>query len=182
MRWRGVHHIEFSVIDYDTSVAFYDRMFGWLGYKSFWTLDIGYLSTYYVPNMLLPHSYIGIQPAKTGTRLNHDSRATGIHHVAIWAKSRREIDSFHQEFLLKNDILVTEAPREYPVYAPSYYGVFFDDPVNGIHWEVAHIPLIPSPRSYWRWKRAMSEAVVENHPEWSKKPLEHAMRTLPGCC
>ena len=38
MRWRGIHHVEFSVLDYETSVEFYDRMFGWLGYKSFWTL------------------------------------------------------------------------------------------------------------------------------------------------
>jgi catechol 2,3-dioxygenase-like lactoylglutathione lyase family enzyme len=46
MRWKGVHHVEFSVLDYEASLAFYDRMFGWLGYKSFWTLDIGYRSTY----------------------------------------------------------------------------------------------------------------------------------------
>jgi catechol 2,3-dioxygenase-like lactoylglutathione lyase family enzyme len=162
MRWRGVHHVEISVVDYDASIAFYDRMFGWLGYKSFWTLDIGYRSTYYTPNMILPHSYIGIQPAKTGTKLDHRARATGIHHVAIWAKSRREIDLFHKEFLMKNDVNVTEPPAEYLVYAPGYYGVFFDDPVSGIHWEVAHIPLIPSPASFWRWKRAMNDGIAES--------------------
>jgi predicted enzyme related to lactoylglutathione lyase len=42
MRWRGVNHIELSTLDYDASVAFYDQMFGWLGYRSFSTLDIGY--------------------------------------------------------------------------------------------------------------------------------------------
>jgi len=31
MRWRGVNHVEFSVINYDESIKFYDRMFGWLG-------------------------------------------------------------------------------------------------------------------------------------------------------
>lgn len=46
MCWRGVSHIEFFVRDYETSVGFYDRMFGWLGYKSVWTLDLGYRSTY----------------------------------------------------------------------------------------------------------------------------------------
>ena len=46
MRWNGVHHVEFSVLDYEESIAFFDSMFGWLGYKSFWTLDIGYRSTY----------------------------------------------------------------------------------------------------------------------------------------
>jgi hypothetical protein len=39
-------------------------MFGWLGYKSFWTLNIGYRSPYYMARFPVPHSYIGIQPAK----------------------------------------------------------------------------------------------------------------------
>jgi catechol 2,3-dioxygenase-like lactoylglutathione lyase family enzyme len=46
MRWRGVHHVEFAVLDHDDSIAFYNAMFGWLGYMSFWTLDIDYRSTY----------------------------------------------------------------------------------------------------------------------------------------
>jgi catechol 2,3-dioxygenase-like lactoylglutathione lyase family enzyme len=41
MRFRVIHHIEFSVLDYDNAIAFYDRMFGWLGDKSYWSLDIG---------------------------------------------------------------------------------------------------------------------------------------------
>jgi catechol 2,3-dioxygenase-like lactoylglutathione lyase family enzyme len=32
MRWRGVHHVEFAVLDYDDSIAFYEAMFGWLGF------------------------------------------------------------------------------------------------------------------------------------------------------
>lgn len=31
MRWRGVHHVEFPGLEYDRSVAFYDRMFGCQG-------------------------------------------------------------------------------------------------------------------------------------------------------
>ena len=30
MRFKGIHHVEFSVLDYEKSVEFYDRMFGWL--------------------------------------------------------------------------------------------------------------------------------------------------------
>ncbi|MDT5008499.1 MAG: hypothetical protein QOH57_116, partial [Mycobacterium sp.] len=33
MRWRGVSHVEFAVLDYEKSVAFYDSMLGWLGYE-----------------------------------------------------------------------------------------------------------------------------------------------------
>jgi hypothetical protein len=48
MRWRGVHHVEFAVLHYDDSIAFYDAMFGWLGYSSFSTVDMEYQSIYYM--------------------------------------------------------------------------------------------------------------------------------------
>ena len=35
MRWRGVSHVEFAVLDYDDSIAFHDALYGWLGYDSF---------------------------------------------------------------------------------------------------------------------------------------------------
>jgi catechol 2,3-dioxygenase-like lactoylglutathione lyase family enzyme len=179
MRWRGVHHVEFSVLDYEASVAFYDRMFGWLGYRSFWTLDIGYRSTYYMARFPIPHSYIGIQPARTGGKLDHEQRATGIHHIALWAKNRKEVDAFHTAFLVANAIPVTDAPAEYPVYAPGYYAVFFDDPINGIHWELAHTPRIPSPRAWLRWTRTLAGA-AKTHPDGKKSAIAQAMRVLPG--
>ena len=178
MRWRGVHHVEFSVLDYERSIAFYDKMFGWLGYKSFWTLDIGYRSTYYMARFPFPHSYIGIQPAKTGERLSHGDHATGIHHVALWARNRREVDDFHQGFLVPNEVTVTDPPAEYPVYTPGYYAVFFDDPHTGVHWELAHTPLLPSPRAYLRWRKALKQE-WKRHPEWRKDPMKAAMRRLP---
>ena len=177
MRWRGVHHVEFSVLDYEASVAFYDRMFGWLGYTSFWTLDIGYHSTYYMARFPIPHSYIGIQPAKSGEKLDHEARAVGIHHIALWARNRREIDEFHAGFLKPEGIAVTDAPAEYPVYAPGYYAVFFDDPINGIHWELAHTPRLPSPGQWRRFSRALKQA-GEGKP-WRDNPAKAAMRTLP---
>lgn len=128
MRFRGVHHVEFSVLDYENSIEFYDRMFGWLGYMSFWTLDVGYRSTYYMARFPFAHNYIGIQPARSGGKLDHDEHATGIHHIAIWAKNRREIDRFYNEFLLPHGVEITDSPCEYPIYAPGYYAVFFVDP------------------------------------------------------
>tara|TARA_A100001391_G_scaffold95213_3_gene63099 strand:- start:18973 stop:19518 length:546 start_codon:yes stop_codon:yes gene_type:complete len=178
MRWRGVHHVEFSVLDYERSVAFYDRMFGWLGYKSFWTLDIGYRSTYYMARFPLPHSYIGIQPAKSGAKLDHEARPVGVHHIALWAKNRREVDAFHREFLLPEGLAVTDPPAEYDVYVPGYYAVFFDDPINGIHWELASTPRVPTPGQYLRFRRAMRKEAAK-HPEWTEAPEKLAMRELP---
>ena len=79
MSFKGVHHIELSVLNYEESMRSFDKMFGWLGYKSFWTLDIGYRSTYYMARFPFFHSYIGIQPAQTGSQLVHADHATGIH-------------------------------------------------------------------------------------------------------
>ncbi|RTZ58713.1 MAG: hypothetical protein DSZ32_06530 [Gammaproteobacteria bacterium] len=179
MRWKGVHHVEFSVLDYDESIKFFDKMFGWLGYKSFWTLDIDYRSTYYMARYPFFHSYIGIQPAKTGGKLHHADHATGIHHIALWARSRQEIDDFHEFFLLKNKVVVTDAPAEYPTYTPGYYAVFFDDPITGIHFELAHTPSIPSVSSFRRWLRVLKQ-IWKKHPEWEKPPWKEAMRSLPS--
>jgi catechol 2,3-dioxygenase-like lactoylglutathione lyase family enzyme len=178
MRFRGVHHVEVSVLEYDDSIKFYDQMFGWLGHKSFWTLDIGYRSTYYLARFPLPHSYIGIQPAERGERLHHEEHATGIHHIAIWARNRKEVDLFCKEFLLKEGVTVTDSPKEYSIYAPGYYAVFFVDP-TGIRWELAHTPRIPMPWDILKTLRTAKE-LKRQHPEWKHHPAKEMMRTLPS--
>jgi catechol 2,3-dioxygenase-like lactoylglutathione lyase family enzyme len=127
----------------------------------------------------LPHSYIGFQPAKTGGKVDYPGRATGIHHIALWARSRREIDTFYRDFLLKNAVPVSDSPAEYAVYAPGYYAVFFDDPINGIHWELAYTPRLPTPAALLRWIRALRAAAAE-HPEWTRSIARQAMRRLPA--
>ncbi|WP_061559795.1 VOC family protein [Mycobacterium simiae] len=155
MRWRGVSHVEFAVLDYDRSIAFYDALFGWLGYSSFSSMNMEYQSVYYMTRNVNPHSYIGIQPARTGQKLTHSDQAVGINHIALWARSRAEVDRFHTDFLIDRDIPVTDAPKQYPQYWPGYYAVFFDDPVNGIHWELVWLPKVPTPRQVWAFYRAI---------------------------
>lgn len=178
MRLRGVHHVEFSVLDYENSIKFYDRMFGWLGYSSFWSLDIGYHSTYYVARFPVPHSYIGIQRAAQGEKLDPEKHEPGIHHIALWARSKREIRRFYKDFLLKEKITVTDEPCEYPIYAPGYYAVFFMDP-TGIRWELAFIPRIPMP---WDIFKTLKAASIERkkHPEWKHHPAKEMWRQLPS--
>ena len=178
MRLKGLHHLELSVLDYADSVKFFDKMFGWLGYRSFWTLEIGYLSTYYMARYPFFHSYIGIQPAQSGAKLNHEDRTAGVHHVALWARSRREVDAFYSDFLLPNDVPVTDKPTEYSSYTPGYYAVFFDDPITGIHFELSHTPYIPSPSAFRRWLSEMKLA-WRQHPEWDTPPWKKAFRSLP---
>ncbi|MCF8610225.1 VOC family protein [Gordonia sp. HY285] len=155
MRWRGVSHVEFAVLEYEASVAFYDGLFGWLGYSSFSSLNMEYQSVYYMTEHVHLHSYIGIQPAQTGEQLVHSDQSVGINHIALWARNRNEVDRFHREFLVARGISVTDEPRDYPQYWPGYYAVFFDDPINGIHWELAWIPKVPTPRQMWSSYRAL---------------------------
>lgn len=149
MRWRGVSHVEFAVLDYDDSLEFYDALFGWLGYDSFSSMDMEYQSIYYFTRYFNPHSYIGIQPARSGGKLTHTEQQVGINHVALWARSRKEVNEFHREFLVPRGIPVTDEPKDYPQYWPGYYAVFFDDPINGIHWELAWVPKVPTPYQIW---------------------------------
>jgi catechol 2,3-dioxygenase-like lactoylglutathione lyase family enzyme len=179
MRFKGVHHVEFSVLEYEASIQFFDKMFGWLRYKSFWTLDIEYRSTYYMARFPFFHSYIGIQPAETGKKLNHKDQSTGIHHIALWARSRREVDDFYKEFLIRNNIEVTDTPADYPTYSPGYYAVFFNDPITGIHFELSYTPLLPSISSYLRWIRTL-KTIWKAHPEWKSPPWKESMRSLPS--
>ena len=182
MRWRGVSHVEFAVLDYDDSIAFYDAMFGWLGYHSFSSLNMEYQSVYYMTGLVNPHSYIGIQPARTGARLTHADQAVGINHIALWARNRAEVDRFHDEFLVRRSMPVTDRPKEYPQYWPGYYGVFFDDPINGIHWELAWVPKVPTPGQVWRFHRAL-RGIIKNRPDLANTVLgvtRQAVRTLPS--
>ncbi|ART68283.1 hypothetical protein BTO20_06505 [Mycobacterium dioxanotrophicus] len=181
MRWRGVSHVEFAVLDYDASIEFYDAMFGWLGYHSFSSLNMEYQSIYYMTRFVNPHSYIGIQPARTGEKLTHTDQAVGINHIALWARGRKEIDRFHREFLIPRAIPVTDEPKEYPQYWPGYYGVFFDDPINGIHWELAWVPPMPTPRQLWAFYRAI-RGFAKSRPDLANTVpgvTLQARRTLP---
>jgi catechol 2,3-dioxygenase-like lactoylglutathione lyase family enzyme len=178
MRFRGVHHVEFAVLNYDESIPFYDKMFGWLGYTSFWTLGVEYVGTYYMARLPWFHSYIGIQPAQTGGPIDWETQPTGINHIALWARSKKEVDRFYQGFLIREEVSVTHSPAAYPQYAPGYYAVFFLDPC-GIRWELAYTPRIPMPWDVWATIKA-AKAIRKEHPEWQKHPLALMMRKLPS--
>lgn len=118
-----------------------------------------------------PHSYFGIQPARTGAKLTHTDQAVGINRIALWARSRGEVDRFHREFLVERGIPVTEEPQEYPQYWPGYYAVFFDDPINGIHWELTCVPKVTTPRQLWAFYCAI-RAFARSRPDLAN--------TVPG--
>jgi hypothetical protein len=107
--------------------------------------------------------------------------AVVVNHIALWARSRKEVDRFHRDFVTQRDVPVTDEPKEYPQYWPGYYAVFFDDPINGIHWELAWLPTVPTPRQVWSFYRAL-RAETKRRPDLANSVpslTRQAKRTLP---
>jgi glyoxylase I family protein len=53
--------------------------------------------------------------------------------------TRAEVDSFY-EFLIREEVVILDAPSEYD-YTPGYYAIFFADP-DGIKFELVYEPRI----------------------------------------
>ncbi|MEE6137361.1 hypothetical protein SKC41_13625 [Mycobacterium sp. 050128] len=134
-------------------------MFGWLGCSSFSSLHMEYRSIYYMTRNINPHSYIGIQPARTGGKLRHAEQAVGINHIALWARGKKEIDRFHRDFLLTRDVLVTDEPK-------------------GAGW----VPKVPTLQQMWSFYRAIRGFAKSRADLASTVPavMRQASRTLPG--
>jgi glyoxylase I family protein len=68
----------------------------------------------------------------------HDRYAAGLHHLALAAKSRADVDALYEK-LRAHGATILDAPAEYPDYGEGYYAVFFADP-DGLKLEYAWTP------------------------------------------
>jgi catechol 2,3-dioxygenase-like lactoylglutathione lyase family enzyme len=140
----GVEHIDLTVNDVARSAAFYDKVLGALGFRKLETpegdTDVRWGNA---------HLTIAIRPAPPADRgAEFDRYRVGLHHLALRAHSRSDVDEFHR-FLAREKMTVLDAPAEYPQYGPNYYAVFFADP-DGIKLELTHFP-------WGYWRRAMTD-------------------------
>jgi len=69
---------------------------------------------------------------------SHDRHAPGIHHLALRAGRREDVDELYR-MLIEMKAEVVNAPREYPQYEPGYNAVFFLD-YDGIKLEYVFTP------------------------------------------
>jgi catechol 2,3-dioxygenase-like lactoylglutathione lyase family enzyme len=133
IRTLGLDHIDLSVGDMETSVAFYDSVLPALGFVK--TPEEG---TIVWRN---EHMEIGVRPATADVDGNPVNRyRIGMHHLALRAASRADVDAFH-EFLVSHKLEVLDPPALYPVYGSDYYAVFFADP-DGIKLELVYRPWV----------------------------------------
>ena len=132
----GVEHIDLTVNDSARSRAFYDKVLVELGFRNFENDDYIYWSN--------PQMTIAIREASGVHRdTRFDRYRVGLHHLALRARSRADIDAFH-EFLVREKVEVLDPPADYPHYGENYYAVFFADP-DGMKLELVHHPW-----GYWR--------------------------------
>jgi glyoxylase I family protein len=148
----GVEHIDLTVNDVARSRTFYDKVLGELGFRKY---DGDNYIVWANAQMTL-----AIRAASDANRdACFDRHRVGLHHLAFRARSRADIDAFH-DFLLREKIEVLDAPAEYPQYGQNYYAVFFSDP-DGMKLEVVHYP-------WGYWRRVQAEG-HDPRPRYDRK-------------
>ena len=166
-----LHHVELYVSDLAQTVAFWSWFLGELGYACVSAWDEGqswqFGDTYIV--------FVQVE-ARFQQPAYHRCHV-GLNHLAFHARSRAHVDEVTHALRARGVPILYEDRHPY-AGGEDYYAVFFDDPA-GIHWELAHIPRIPSLRQ-WRAFRAAMKAEAAAHPEWAAPPEKLAMRKLPG--
>ena len=58
----------------------------------------------------------------------HDRYSPGLHHLALRAKSRDDVDALYGKLTGVRRRRFSIAPADYPEYGKGYYAVFFADP------------------------------------------------------
>ena len=145
------NHLDLTVSDLARSSVFYDLVLTTLGYvrSSEYAGDVPCWVMKY-KDVRMPRAQdaqewtddgagsafsIGLHQARSDR--THDRYSVGLHHLALHADSRADIDAFHA-LLVNEGITVLDAPAEYD-YTHGYYAVFFADP-DGMKLELVHEP------------------------------------------
>lgn len=136
-----IDHIQITVKNLATAVAFYDRLLFMLGFS----LDGKARSVIEKHDLeVVEYTHPGLVLAIASPRAAfrndpvHRRKPGSLHHLAFRAGSRHEVDRLYEELKALGAEIVSP-PRHYPEYHPAgYYAVFFKDP-DGIKYEiVAH--------------------------------------------
>lgn len=133
-----IDHIQITVKDIATAVAFYDRFLPLLGFSAHAKASaIIEKHDFHVVEYKHPHFCFAITSPRAAFRNDdvHRRKPGSLHHLAFRVHSTDDVDRIHRELKALGTNIVS-APRLYPEYSPSgYYAVFFKDP-DGIKYEI----------------------------------------------
>jgi catechol 2,3-dioxygenase-like lactoylglutathione lyase family enzyme len=138
-----IDHLDLTVSDLSTSETFYASVLGYMGFEFVRLADDRTKIPIFQKTGQNGRLFsIALQPARRGGKEKlHDRYAPGLHHIALQASDRADVDALHRH-LQEIGATVLDAPAEYPQYAPDYYAVFFTDP-DGLKLEYVHMPVSP---------------------------------------
>src|SRR6516165_12634219 len=108
----GVEHVDLTVNDLRKSAGFYDKVLGALGFRRLEEHDAGEHDLRW-GNAHLTIAVRAAAPDQVGAE--HNRYRVGLHHLALKARTRQQVDQFHG-FLRSERITVLDAPAEYPQY------------------------------------------------------------------
>jgi glyoxylase I family protein len=131
----SIDHVDLVVSDLDRSLPFYLGLLGPLGFGDPGEI-VGERGERVVYISSGKHGAIGLRERQSGGDA-FDRYELGIHHLALSAASREQVDEIWQ-WARENGAEVEIEPREYD-YSPGYYAVFLHDP-DGIKLEIVHRP------------------------------------------
>ena len=129
------HHLDLTVSDPVASRPLYELFLGHCGFtlKSAGDDWAGFgLGDKRYPCITL------LQARGENAGRKHDRYTSGLHHLALRANSREDVDALHAK-LVAFRATILDPPADYPDYGPGYYAVFFADP-DGIKLEYVFTP------------------------------------------
>ena len=129
------HHLDLSVIDPMKSRPLYELFLGHCGFtlKSAGEDWAGFgLGNKRYPCITL------LQARGDNAGRKHDRYTSGLHHLALRARSREDVDALHAK-LVQFGATILDPPREYADYGKGYYAVFFANP-DGMKLEYVFTP------------------------------------------
>ena len=131
MGFNGIAHIQLTVRDMERSAAFYRPLFELLEMMVLIDTD-----TYLYG--IGSRTGLAISPADPAhADTTFDQRRPGLHHVCLRARSREDVDRFH-DLMQRLGATIVHPPQE-DGFAPGYYSVLVEDP-DGIRLEANHVP------------------------------------------
>ena len=137
-----VNHVDLTVANPTSSLAFYEAVLGYMGYRRISAHERGYDFDRQTADGAF--TSIGIMRAEGEGKLRrHDRYSPGLHHLAWTAESRADVDGLYN-LLLEIGATILDPPGDYPRYGAGYYAVFFADP-DGLKLEFVHWPGHGSP-------------------------------------
>ena len=132
----AIHHLNLTVKDPCASLAFYQAVLGFMGYRLV-ALSKGWCD--FERSSGEGSTFVGLVAAKGWNRRRaHDRYSRGLHHLAFRAASREDVDALFA-LLVGLGATILDPPADYPDYGAGYYAVFFAD-ADGLKLEYVFTP------------------------------------------